>query len=193
MRRRASGRWGRERRRRHGGRRRPIMRGGVEPNRHVTARAATGEESDQHCRTEATGPVRAIARQRMSPYSDLGIAWETPIHEVPSRVRPDSDTNFTPYGARCQTPTGLLSLRLRCGDDRREFVISARSDGHSLGIGYPLWRRACADRRASRVKYAFLAWPVRGHEKVLADGQMRSPLVATRSPRWWPADVPTPH
>jgi len=33
---------------------------------------------------------------------------------------------------------------------------------------------------------------VRGHEKVLAGGQLRSPLVATRSPRWWPAEVPAP-
>jgi len=34
---------------------------------------------------------------------------------------------------------------------------------------------------------------VRGHEKVPAGGQLRSPLVATRSPRWWPAEVPTSH
>ena len=33
---------------------------------------------------------------------------------------------------------------------------------------------------------------VHGHEKVLAGGQVRSPLVATRSPRWWPAEVPAP-
>ena len=33
---------------------------------------------------------------------------------------------------------------------------------------------------------------VRGHEKVPAGGQLRSPLVATRSPRWWPAEVPGP-
>jgi hypothetical protein len=33
---------------------------------------------------------------------------------------------------------------------------------------------------------------VRGHEKVPAGGQMRSPLVATKSPHWWPAEVPTP-
>ena len=33
---------------------------------------------------------------------------------------------------------------------------------------------------------------VRGHDKVPAGGQLRSPLVATKSPRWWPAEVPTP-
>jgi hypothetical protein len=33
---------------------------------------------------------------------------------------------------------------------------------------------------------------VRGHEKVPADGQLRSPLVATRGPRWWRAEVSTP-
>ena len=33
---------------------------------------------------------------------------------------------------------------------------------------------------------------VRGHEKVPAGGQLRSPLVATRSPRWWPGEVPAP-
>ena len=30
---------------------------------------------------------------------------------------------------------------------------------------------------------------VHGREKVLAGGQLRSPLVAMRSPRWWPAEV----
>ena len=35
--------------------------------------------------------------------------------------------------------------------------------------------------------------PVHGHEKVPAGGQLRSPLVATKSPRWWPAEVPTSH
>jgi len=34
---------------------------------------------------------------------------------------------------------------------------------------------------------------VHGHEKVPAGGRLRSSLVATRSPRWWPAEVPTPH
>ena len=38
---------------------------------------------------------------------------------------------------------------------------------------------------------AVLLPSVRGHEKVLAGGQLRSPLVAMRSPRWWPAEVPT--
>ena len=34
---------------------------------------------------------------------------------------------------------------------------------------------------------------VHGHEKVPAGGQMRSPLVATKSPRWWPREVLTSH
>ena len=34
---------------------------------------------------------------------------------------------------------------------------------------------------------------VHGHEKVSTGGHVRSPLVATKSPRWWPARVPTPH
>ena len=34
---------------------------------------------------------------------------------------------------------------------------------------------------------------VRGHEKVPGYGHEKSPLVATGSPRWWPAEVPTPH
>jgi hypothetical protein len=34
---------------------------------------------------------------------------------------------------------------------------------------------------------------VRGHEKVPVFGQLMSPLVATRSPRFWPREVPTPH
>ncbi len=34
---------------------------------------------------------------------------------------------------------------------------------------------------------------VRGHEKVLAGGHVRSPLVASKSPRWWPREVPTPY
>jgi len=38
----------------------------------------------------------------------------------------------------------------------------------------------------------YLGVLVHGHEKVPAGGQMRSPFVATRSPRWWPAEVPTP-
>jgi hypothetical protein len=41
---------------------------------------------------------------------------------------------------------------------------------------------------------ARLIWTqdVRGHENVPTYGQLRSPLVATRSPRSWPAEVPTP-
>ena len=35
--------------------------------------------------------------------------------------------------------------------------------------------------------------PVRGHEKVSAGGQLRSPLVAMKSPRWWPREVLTPY
>ena len=34
---------------------------------------------------------------------------------------------------------------------------------------------------------------VRGHEKVSAGGQLRSPLVAMKSPRWWPREVLTPY
>ena len=34
---------------------------------------------------------------------------------------------------------------------------------------------------------------VRGHEEVPGYGQLMSPLVATRSPRFWPREVPTPH
>ena len=33
----------------------------------------------------------------------------------------------------------------------------------------------------------------RGHEKVPAGGQVRSPLVANKSPRAWPRKVPAPH
>ena len=33
---------------------------------------------------------------------------------------------------------------------------------------------------------------VRGHEKVPGYGHEKSPVVATGSPRWWPAEVPTP-
>src|ERR1700683_4869634 len=33
---------------------------------------------------------------------------------------------------------------------------------------------------------------VRGHEKVPGYGQLKSPLVATKSPRFWPREVPTP-
>ena len=33
---------------------------------------------------------------------------------------------------------------------------------------------------------------VHGHEKVSAGGQLRSPLVATKSPHWWPRKVPAP-
>jgi len=32
---------------------------------------------------------------------------------------------------------------------------------------------------------------VHGHEKVPTGGRMRSPLVATKSPHWWPDEVPT--
>ena len=35
--------------------------------------------------------------------------------------------------------------------------------------------------------------PVRGHEKVSTGGQLRSPLVATKSPHWWPGKVPALH
>jgi hypothetical protein len=34
---------------------------------------------------------------------------------------------------------------------------------------------------------------VRGHEKVSTGGQLRSPLVATKSPHWWPGEVPALH
>ncbi len=34
---------------------------------------------------------------------------------------------------------------------------------------------------------------VRGHEKVPDYGQLRSPLVAMKSPHFWPREVPTPH
>ena len=34
---------------------------------------------------------------------------------------------------------------------------------------------------------------VRGHEKVSTGGQLRSPLVAMKSPRWWPREVLTPY
>ena len=34
---------------------------------------------------------------------------------------------------------------------------------------------------------------VRGHEKAPGYGQLMSPLVATKSPRFWPREVPTPH
>ena len=34
---------------------------------------------------------------------------------------------------------------------------------------------------------------VRGHEEVPGYGQLRSPLVATRSARFWSREVPTPH
>jgi len=34
---------------------------------------------------------------------------------------------------------------------------------------------------------------VRGHEKVSTGGQLRSPLVATKSPHWWPGKVPALH
>jgi len=34
---------------------------------------------------------------------------------------------------------------------------------------------------------------VRGHEKVPGFGQLMSPLVATKSPRFWPREVLTPH
>lgn len=34
---------------------------------------------------------------------------------------------------------------------------------------------------------------VRGREKVPTSGQMKGPLVASRSTRWWPREVPTPH
>jgi len=34
---------------------------------------------------------------------------------------------------------------------------------------------------------------VRGHEKVPTGGQLRSPLVATKSIHWWPWEVPAPY
>jgi hypothetical protein len=34
---------------------------------------------------------------------------------------------------------------------------------------------------------------VRGHEKVPAGGHVRSPLVAMKSPHWWPGEVLAPH
>jgi hypothetical protein len=34
---------------------------------------------------------------------------------------------------------------------------------------------------------------VRGHDKVPGYGQLMSLLVATKSPRFWPPEVPTPH
>jgi len=34
---------------------------------------------------------------------------------------------------------------------------------------------------------------VRGHEKVPTSGQLKGPLVATKSTHWWPGEVPTPH
>ena len=37
------------------------------------------------------------------------------------------------------------------------------------------------------------AYYVRGHEKVSTGGQLRSPLVATKSPHWWPGEVPALH
>ncbi len=41
--------------------------------------------------------------------------------------------------------------------------------------------------------YFTWAGSVRGHEKVPTGGHVRSPLVATKSPHWWPGEVPTPH
>ena len=34
---------------------------------------------------------------------------------------------------------------------------------------------------------------VRGHEKVPTSGQLMGPPVATKSPHWWPGEVPAPH
>jgi hypothetical protein len=38
-----------------------------------------------------------------------------------------------------------------------------------------------------------VALGVRGHEKVPGFGHEKSPLMATKSPRFWPREVPTPH
>jgi len=45
----------------------------------------------------------------------------------------------------------------------------------------------------SRILPQMLRENVRGHEKVSTGGQLRSPLVATKSPHWWPGEVPALH
>jgi len=45
----------------------------------------------------------------------------------------------------------------------------------------------------SQRRSTLLEKPVRGHEKVSTGGQLRSPLVATKSPHWWPREVPALH
>ncbi len=67
-------------------------------------------------------------------------------------------------------------------------------DGMNLGMNLGSVAGAGISRMADwQNLIADVLPPVRGHEKVPAGGQLRSPLVATRSPRWWPAEVSAPH
>jgi DNA replication protein DnaC len=50
------------------------------------------------------------------------------------------------------------------------------------GLGDPTIADATPDRLLER-----------GHEKVSTGGQLRSPPVAMKSPRWWPREVLTPY
>jgi hypothetical protein len=66
-----------------------------------------------------------------------------------------------------------------------------------VAIGCPLaWKTdsgAALENKCKVVVFAQADPPVRGHEKVPGYGQLMSPLVAMKSPRWWPPEVPTPH
>lgn len=139
------------------------------------------------------GPVLAavfvaeIGDVHRFPSPDRLCSWAglTPRHrESDTKVRRGS---ITKQGSKMVRWAAVEAISRNHGGDKIKSDYRRISERRGRNIG-----RVAAARRVLRLVYYGLR-DVRGHEKVPAGGQMRSPLVATKSPRWWPAEVPTPH
>jgi hypothetical protein len=100
-----------------------------------------------------------------------------------------------PRGSFCRRPSpraaaqahgSLLTATMRASVSNRSGIPVGCCSAHP-SVAH-VARRLCA-----RLHPAAPTIAVHGHENVLGGGQMRSPLVATEGPRWWPREVLTSH
>jgi IS30 family transposase len=106
------------------------------------------------------------------------------------------EMTWTSVGLRVGVHRTTVTREVTLNGGRQRYCAVAAQHRADLERRRQRQGRLCAEsvlrQRVTAELVACRSPAVRGHEKVPAGGQMRSPLVATESPRWWPAEVPTP-